>query len=193
MRPLLDAAAEVTRWLEEEEIPACVIGGLAVERWGEPRLTQDVDLTILAPYGDEDPIIDKCLKKFVPRNADARKFALDHRVLLLTASNGVELDLALGGSGFETGSIERSTPYEFDAGYVMRTCSAEDLIIHKAVAGRPRDHDDIEGVIHRHWRALDVEHIRRWLAVFEELKEDSTLLTTFERMLAAANKQKPGR
>jgi hypothetical protein len=193
MTPLLDAAIEVTRWLDGEKIPACIIGGLAVERWGQPRLTQDVDLTILAPYGDEDPIIDKCLKKFPARNSDARAFALDYRVLLLTASNGVELDLALGASGFETESIARSSPYEFATGYVMRTCSAEDLIIHKAVAGRPRDLDDIEGVIHRQWRVLDVELVRRWLAVFEQLKEDSTLLPTFERTLAAARKQRSGR
>jgi hypothetical protein len=193
MNPLLDAAIEVTRWLEEERIPACIIGGLAVERWGQPRLTQDVDLTILAPFGTEDPIIDKCLKKFAARNDDARDFALNYRVLLLLASNGVELDLALGASGFEAESIERSSPYEFDAGYVMRTCSAEDLIIHKSVAGRPRDLDDIEGVIHRHWRVLDVEHIRRWLALFEQLKEDAALLPTFERILASAKKQKPAR
>jgi hypothetical protein len=88
-------------------------------------------------------------------------------------------------------SIGRSSPYEFATGYVLRTCSAEDLIVHKAVAGRPRDQDDIEGVIHRQWRALDVELIRRWLALFEQLKEDSTLLPTFERMLAAARKQNP--
>lgn len=191
MTLLLEAAAEVTRWLEEEKIPACIIGGLAVERWGEPGLTRDVK--ILATYGDEDPIIDKCLKKFAARNADARAFALDYRVLLLTASNGVELDLALGASGFEIGSIDRSSPYEFATGSVMRTCSAEDLIIHKAVSGQPRDHVDIEGVVYRHWRALDVEHIRRWLAIFEQLKEDSTLLATFERMLAAARKQTPQR
>jgi hypothetical protein len=193
MNALFDAAIEVTRWLEDEKIPACIIGGLAVERWGQPRLTQDVDLTILAPYGDEDPIIDKCLRKFPARNSDAREFALDYRVLLLTASNGVELDLALGASGFETESIKRSSPFEFAADYVMRTCSAEDLIVHKAVAGRPRDLDDIEGVIHRQWRVLDVELIRRWLALFEQLKEDATLLPTFERMFAAARKQSPKR
>jgi hypothetical protein len=31
---------------------------LAVQRWGEPRITLDVDLTVLAGYGGERPFID---------------------------------------------------------------------------------------------------------------------------------------
>jgi hypothetical protein len=42
---ILAAASEVMTWLSEHKWPACVIGGLAVQRWGEPRLTaEDPDL-----------------------------------------------------------------------------------------------------------------------------------------------------
>ena len=30
------------------------MGGVALQRWGEPRLTQDVDLTLLTGFGDEE-------------------------------------------------------------------------------------------------------------------------------------------
>jgi len=43
------------------------IGALAVIRWGEPRLTQDVDLTILTGFGGEARYIDALLQRFTGR------------------------------------------------------------------------------------------------------------------------------
>ena len=65
-------------------------------RWGEPRLTRDVDLTIVTAYGAEAPVVDGLLGRFTPRIDDARAFALQNRVLLLAAGNDVPLDVALG-------------------------------------------------------------------------------------------------
>jgi 5-methylcytosine-specific restriction endonuclease McrA len=56
-----DAAREILDWLEAHDLHACLIGGLAVQRWGEPRLTQDVDLTVLAEYGKEEDVVDAVL------------------------------------------------------------------------------------------------------------------------------------
>ena len=40
---LLRAAAEIARFLEDQGIPYFIIGGLALQHWGEPRLTRDVE------------------------------------------------------------------------------------------------------------------------------------------------------
>lgn len=48
MSQLLFAAKEVSEWLDAQGI-----GGLAVQRWGEPRLTHGVDFTVLAELGCE--------------------------------------------------------------------------------------------------------------------------------------------
>jgi len=40
---LARAASHILAFLEARRRPACVIGGVAVSRWGEPRATQDVD------------------------------------------------------------------------------------------------------------------------------------------------------
>lgn len=42
--------------------------------------------------------------------------------------------------------------------------SAEDLIIHKCVAGRARDIEDVEGVLIRQHEHLDLHWIRSWLS-----------------------------
>lgn len=39
---VLSVAAEVAAFLEELDVPYAIIGGLAVQHWGEPRLTHDV-------------------------------------------------------------------------------------------------------------------------------------------------------
>ena len=69
------------------------------------------------------------------RLADARTFALRHRTLLLVASNGTPIDLSLGAMPFEERAVERSSPFGVGEG-VLTTCSAEDLIVHKAFAAQ---------------------------------------------------------
>lgn len=70
--PLVAAALELQRCLQHAAIPACIIGGLAVQRWGEPRATQDVDITVLAPPGDEAGAMDVLLSAFTLRAGGAR-------------------------------------------------------------------------------------------------------------------------
>ena len=51
MERLIQIAADLLDFCETESWRACVIGELAVQRWGEPRLTLDVDEGILIRQG----------------------------------------------------------------------------------------------------------------------------------------------
>lgn len=110
MTNLFAAAKEVFEWLEAHNVRACLIGALAVQRWGAPRLTEDVDLTVVAEIGEEERIVDICLEKFRARRSDARAFALQYRVIVLYASNDVPVDIALGATSFEVECVDRATP-----------------------------------------------------------------------------------
>jgi len=77
--------------------------------------------------------------------------------------------------------IERAIDYEIEEGKTIRLCSAEDLIIHKAVAGRPQDRSDIQGIVYRQGERLDIEYIRNWLGQFAELLEEPEIQNRFER------------
>jgi hypothetical protein len=72
MNPLFVAAAAVHDLCRERGWGFCFIGGLAVLRWGEPRLTRDIDLTIIAGFGAEEPVVDGLLDRFDARIDDAR-------------------------------------------------------------------------------------------------------------------------
>jgi Nucleotidyl transferase AbiEii toxin, Type IV TA system len=101
MNALFAAAAEIQQFLQRAGERYCFIGGVALQRWGEPRFTRDVDLTLLCPYGAEAQAVDRLLARFAERIPDARTFALQHRVLLLQGATDVPIDVALGGIPFE--------------------------------------------------------------------------------------------
>jgi hypothetical protein len=183
---LVEAACEILDWLDAAAWRACVIGGLAVQRWGEPRLTQDVDVTVLVELGDETRFIDAVLGRFEGRRPDTRRFALTYRVLLARASVGVPLDMALGSTQFEVDSVDRSSSWEIEPGRVIRTCSAEDLLVHKLIAGRPRDAADVESIVVRQFGRLDVERVRRAVSGFSELTGNPELGRPFEHALVRA-------
>lgn len=182
---LIQAAIDVQGVLTAAGIRSCVIGGLAVQRWGEPRATQDVDFSVFAPVGDERRPVDLLLGVFAARRADALAFAISNRVLLIQAKNQVPVDVGLAGSEFELEAMERSSEWAYGDAAIV-TCSAEDLVIYKLVAGRARDVADIEGIVRRQRANLDVERIRRYGALFAELKEEPELLRQFEVVWAQA-------
>jgi hypothetical protein len=137
MNPLFAAASAVQELCRERDWGFCFIGGLAVLRWGEPRLTRDIDLTILAGFGAEDTVVDGLFDRFEARIDDAHQFALRNRVALLKAANGVPIDVALGALDFEQRAVERASLWDVKETELL-TCSAEGLIVYKAFAGRDR-------------------------------------------------------
>ena len=171
MNPLLAAALEIQAFCRAQSWRFCFIGGLAVQRWGEPRLTQDADLTVITGFGGEAPFVDAFLASFEGRLPDAREFALRNRVLLLRSSGGVPLDVALGAMPFEERAVSRASDFTIAPDVVILTCGAEDLVVFKAFAGRPRDWLDIEGIAIRHAGRLDERLIWAELAPLLELKE----------------------
>lgn len=73
MIDLISEAKFVQDFFEEQRWPFCFIGGLALLRWGEPRLTDDVDATVFTGFGNEAPYVDALLRRFRGRLADARE------------------------------------------------------------------------------------------------------------------------
>jgi hypothetical protein len=187
MNPVFEAAIEVQRFLQESGWRFCIIGGVALQRWGEPRATVDVDLTLLTGFGAEEGFIQGLLSHFKPRRPDAAEFALASRVMLLWASNEIGVDIALGGFSFEEDVVSRATPFLFAPGVSLVTCSAEDLVVLKAFAGRPQDWIDVEGILVRQGEGLDWGYILRQLPPLCELKEDPEVLPRLQKLRQRAS------
>ena len=181
MTEVIQAASELQAICQAQGWQFCFIGGLALQRWGEPRETVDADLTLMTGFGGEEPFIRILLQHFAGRIPDAAQFALERRVLLLRSSKGVGLDVALGALPFEESVVRRSSYFDFPPQVALRTCSAEDLVVLKAFAGRGQDWVDIERVIVRQTGKLDWIYIRAQLRPLAELKESPEILEQLER------------
>ncbi|MDI6734900.1 MAG: nucleotidyltransferase [bacterium] len=181
MSAQFEAAWEMHCFLSNHKIPYVVIGGLAVQYWGEPRFTQDIDLTVAIPLEQTESFVKLVVKHFKVRVKEIIDFTRQTRVIPVLAQNGYKIDISLSIPGYEEKVMEHSVEYEIEKGKIIHLCSAEDLIIHKAVAGRPRDYEDIEGIVYRQGNSLDVEYIRLWLKEFAYLLENSELIARFEK------------
>jgi len=170
VNPLIAAALEIQEHCLKNGWRFCVVGGFAVLRWGEPRVTRDVDVTLLTGFGQEERFVDALLGRFKARVDGGREFALRHRVLLLESANGTPLDVALGAMPFEERAVERASEYTIQSGAAILTCSAEDLIVFKAFAAREQDWLDIAGIVARRRTKLNARLIWDELTPLLELK-----------------------
>ena len=186
MNRLFEAAAEVCAFMAARQWKFCIIGGLAVQQWGEPRTTLDADFTLLTGWGEEELYVVALLDHFESRIPDAHEFALAHRIILIRAANGTDVDVALGALPFEETMIERAELVTFSTEFQLPCCSAEDLIVMKVFAGRPRDWLDAESIANRQV-SLDTDYILGHLVPLCELKDDDTTLERAKRILG----QKP--
>lgn len=184
MRELFFAAAEFQDFFVQNRWRFCLIGGLAVFRWGEMRMTRDVDLTIMTGWGEEEKFVEPLLARFSSRATALQHPVIERRVALLTAGNGRAVDVALGAMPFEESMVKRATMEEFEPGTVLRTCRPEDLIVMKAFADRALDWHDIEGILIRQGKKLDLKRIRKDLKPMAELKEQPEILDHLEQLIA---------
>jgi len=188
MNFLLEAAAEIADFLEREDVPYAILGGLAVQYWGEPRTTRDVDIVAMVQPQYLGKFLEKAVNRFTPRIKNAITFAKKSRVLLLKATNDCPIDLSLGIPGYEESVIQRAIIVCFPNVRPLRLISAEDLIIHKCVAGRPRDLEDVECILIRQKGKVNVRYIKRWLKEFAPLVNEYDIILNFENILKKVRK-----
>jgi hypothetical protein len=179
---LLDVGSELQEFCQKQGWRSCFIGGIAVQRWSQVRVTRDVDLTLLTGFGNEASFVEALLAHYTARIPDAAQFALRSRVLLLNSPSGIGIDISLGGLPFEQLVVDRASDYEFAPGVELRTCSAEDLMVMKLFASRAIDIRDAEGIAVRHDKTLDWRYVEEQLIPLAEAKEDPEILRQLTRV-----------
>ncbi|MBI4367174.1 MAG: nucleotidyltransferase [Deltaproteobacteria bacterium] len=178
----MHSTQDLQEHLQKHGIPSMVIGGIAVAVWGEPRLTRDADLKILLSREEAQRLI-KILTPDFRFLADAPETTLQQfGFIFIKDATGVRLDLLLAETSFDAQAIERRRAVEVEPKASILVTSPEDLIVYKMISTRPRDHEDIIGVIRRQNNALDDAYILNWLLQFEQALDDLTLVAVYRRM-----------
>ncbi len=178
-----DLLGRLAEAFEAAGLPYMVIGGQAVLLYGEPRLTQDVDVTVGVPPDRLPEVLDALVGAGFRALVDS---AFVEETLVLPSEDqdsGIRVDVVFSFSGYEQEALQRAPRVDV-AGTEVRFASLEDLLIHKVVAGRPRDIEDVRGVLLKNPEA-DAGYIRRWLGAFSEALRQP-FLDTFDALYREA-------
>lgn len=171
LQPFAEPLKAVQQLIQAYHQQGIVIGGVAASLLGKPRFTADIDLVLLLSVDHLPDLVQKAKQVGLhPRIADAENFARKHRVLLLVHEQSqINVDISLGVLRFEIEAVERSQVQEI-GDLSIRLPTASDLIILKAIAHRPKDLLDIQGIIESN-ADLDRDRIEFWVAQFAKLLE----------------------
>ncbi len=162
-----------------------LFGAQAVQIWGMPRLTGDVDVTAELGGRDQAKFVSAMREAgFDLRVRDIDDFVRRTRVFpFVHRPSQIPLDVVLAGPGLEEEFFERAIPVDV-GGAVLPVISPEDLIVTKLVAGRVKDIEDVRGILRERFGQLDSRRIRRTLALLGEAIAQTDLTTLFEREIA---------
>lgn len=179
--PLSETAAAVMDVIAKTGGRGALIGGIAFGLTVIARATRDVDALILVNL-DEPEAVWKAASElgFSLRESNSLQIARQTRFLrLIYNPTKVEVDFQVGIWQFDYEVIERSQTRKLE-GVDVKVIRPEDLVIMKAVAGRPQDLADIDRTFEI--RAdLDKTHIKNSLLEFREFVERPE---TIDRILA---------
>lgn len=169
--------------LQRSNIAYMLIGGQAVLLYGEPRLTRDIDITIGVDIDRLDDVIavtNALDLKILPQNI--QDFVSKTMVLpAIHEKTGIRVDFIFSFSPYERQAIARARN--------IRMCdqdicfaAPEDVVIHKMVAGRPRDVEDARGILLKN-PDLNKAYIRQWLTDMASGTEGEEIKSRFEDLL----------
>lgn len=178
---LRDLAGVLSRWGGRWFL----FGAQAVNVWGSPRLTADVDVTVLlAPHDPAAFVFDMEASGFGLRVGDVEEFVARTSVLpFVHRRTRMPLDVVLAGSGLEEQFADRARLVDV-GGVEVPVLSPEDLLVAKILASRPKDLEDAAGILRGRRKSLDVGLVRSLLAELEEALGQSDLVPALERLLS---------
>jgi len=160
-----------------------VIGGQAVLLYGEPRLTRDIDITLGIGVEEIERVKSVVSSlKLKPLVSDPDSFAKETMVFPVSDKpSGIRVDFIFSFSPYERQAIGRARPIRLGKSMV-KFASIEDVIIHKMLAGRPRDIEDIESIMLINV-GIDAQYVEKWLGEFDSSLERRTL-SAFRSLVA---------
>lgn len=186
METLIDALIRLQELLEQEGLPSILIGGLAVGIWGEPRLTRDIDVKVLASREERRKVL-ALLADYTPLNADPDQALQRNGIAFFLDPSEIRVDVMLADTIFDEVAIGRAKRVEVTPGKNVRVCSPEDLIIYKSLSLRARDYADVESIVKRQADTLNDVYVEKWLREFELALDESELVTNYRRLRGRAD------
>ena len=171
-------------WLDAAHVPSMIIGGVAASVLCRPRLTQDVAALAVLPEADWTEAV---------RLAPNTRSCLALKTHCTSLSKAAYCSCGIRSPGSTSTSHSASSLFERTAvancenhdvgGVRVRLPRVEDLLVMKAIARRPKDVQDLEGLLLAH-PDVDVASARRWIQEFSIAMGMPDTLDEFDTLVA---------
>jgi hypothetical protein len=160
-----------------------VFGAQAVVAYGTPRMTADVDVTVEWALSDLDTLVVAMDGAgFTSRAADPAAFVATTSVLpFVHTASGMPLDVVFAGSVLEGMFLDGARVVDV-GGVSVPMIRPEHLIVTKLLAGRPKDIEDVRGVLAESSDELDIELTQNLLSDIERALDRSDLVTQLQAL-----------
>ena len=190
MKDLTQALREIAGIFESMSACYAVMGGVAVRIHAIPRPTHDVDFTVALARERLPDFFDRAMDAGYTIAEPYLRGWVDQvsgmplvKLRMYLQEHGIDVDIFLAESEFQASLLARRRHEDFEGGPIWFV-SAEDLILLKLIAARPRDLLDVQDIFFTQGR-LDEDYLRQWAA---ELGVSDRL----DQVLRESRDQQPG-
>lgn len=184
MNPLEFQLKQLVKLMKDAKVDYAILGGVAVSIYGEPRLTFDIDVNILLNVSKIDSFVKRAkMYGFLP--LISRKFIKATSVMPMEFSKNKikgKIDFIIAQNALEYSGIKRAILKKIN-NFKIKLVTPEDLIIHKITSQRPRDIEDVQGILLRQNKKIDFHYINFWLKRICEVNKKPELLRIFKHLL----------
>ena len=169
-----------------------LFGAQAVIAYGAPRLTADADVTVELGDVSATRLVEELEGAgFLLRVRNVDEFVERTRVLpFVHDASGLPLDVVLAGPGPEELFLDRVRQVRF-GDIEIPVISPEDLVAVKILAGRPKDLEDVLGILGARPGAIDLHQIRSTVRMLEKALDRGDMIPELERLIRASKRTKP--
>lgn len=185
MNPLEFQLKQLVKLFKVTNVDYAILGGIAVSIYGEPRLTLDIDINIVLDNDKINDFLKEARKSgFFPLPQAIKKFVKSTGVIPMRFSKNKvtgRCDFIIAQNALEYLCIKRAHLKKI---YTIKAkiVTPEDLIIHKITSQRPRDLEDLQGILFRQRGKLDMKYITYWLKRIDETTPKPELLKLFKTL-----------
>jgi hypothetical protein len=161
-------------------IPHAFGGAQALAYYGPIRATHDIDLNVFVTAREGERVLATLGALGASVANPGLLVLIDRDEQVRVFWDGTPIDLFFSYDALHRSSMERRRAVDF-YGDPIHILSAEDLMIYKATFNRPKDWNDIAGMIFACQEPMDFNYVRSWLERIDE--EEGLRLARLERLI----------
>lgn len=163
-----DVFVAVLAALERLRIPYMIVGSLAAVRYGEPRLTLDMDIVIHLAPAQIDALAGAFSADYYA-DVESMRDAVQRRghFNIINGASGAKVDFfVLKNDAYQRTAMQRRRREPFDTTLIASFAAPEDTILGKLLyyqeGGSEKHLRDVRGIVQVQGQSLDSSYVMQW-------------------------------